>query len=76
MEFGAWLSRENLTDVECARRLGVSREAVRLWRFGRRRPSPDLEKKILRLTKGAVTGDDLEKAYDRNRGPHASCLGG
>jgi len=50
----AWMSARDMTDGAMAEALRVSREYVRLLRAGRRRPSLDLQRRIVRATQGAV----------------------
>ena len=45
--------------TEMARLLGVSEVAVSRYRQGARRPSPDVMRRIIRVTKGAVTPNDF-----------------
>jgi len=58
-----WLKNQGWTNLQLANAIGVSEECARLYRAGLRRPGPEVVKRILRVTKGAVRQDDLLKAY-------------
>ncbi len=50
MTLASYLSEHGLTDGAFAERIGVSDEAVRLWRHGIRKISPKMAKVISKLT--------------------------
>ena len=54
MKLSDWLTRADLTQADFAKRLGVSREIVRLWCLGERRPQPRHLTKIVKATAGKV----------------------
>jgi DNA-binding transcriptional regulator YdaS (Cro superfamily) len=67
MTLADWLRNAGLTNLQLAERLGVSEECARLYRSARRRPGPAIARRILHLTKGAVTQNDLTQAYDNHK---------
>ena len=56
-----------LSDTEFGRRIGVSQQAVGLWRTGRRLPRQGHADRILVATGGEVTQDDLAAACEKRR---------
>ena len=61
MKLDAWLKRERISVHDFAESIGCTREAVYLWIAGKRLPRYPAMKAIARLTKGAVSPDDLER---------------
>jgi len=60
-----WLVENNLTQDDFAQRIGVKRETVSHWCRGRCRPAPRRISKIISVTQGKVTLDDLQAAWER-----------
>lgn len=75
MTLSAFLKQHGLTNAQFARAIGVSEEAVRLYRAALRVPTPhtrringkrvtvDVASKISTTTEGAVTRADMHAAY-------------
>lgn len=60
MKLERWLKRERMSVAEFAEEIEVGRTAAyRYLRKRKRRPHRDVAKRIVRLTKGAVTLEDL-----------------
>ncbi|MEN8236160.1 MAG: helix-turn-helix domain-containing protein [Pseudomonadota bacterium] len=59
MNLREWLFRERKTVTELAKKIVVSRTHLNLVSTGKKRPSPDLAKKIEEATNGKVTRDEL-----------------
>lgn len=59
MRFDDYLSREKIGNEEFAGRLGVTPEAVRLWRLGKRTPRREIMERIRVETAGAVQANDF-----------------
>jgi predicted transcriptional regulator len=69
MELAIWLKEQCWSNARLAHEIGVSEEAVRLYRAGLRRPRTATALRIIAVTDSAVTSADLAKAYeDRLRG--------
>ena len=66
MRLDDWIrSREpRLSDTEFGRRVGVSQQAVGLWRTGLRLPRQEHQDRIATETGGEVTRDDLREARE------------
>ena len=47
------------SEADLAKRIGVSKQSVNLWKLGHTRPSPQRALDIERATEGAVTRHDL-----------------
>lgn len=63
MKLKDFMEAKHLTAADFARLLGdVTGEAVRLWATGRRMPEPLIAEKIVEVTKGKVTVQDLHDA--------------
>jgi hypothetical protein len=58
-----WLEKTNWSNRNLGEYLGCSEECARLYRHGKRRPKYENAQKIVLLTKGSVTFEDLEQAY-------------
>ena len=68
MFLAAWLRKHPMTNKALAGHLGLSEEAARLYRAGRRRPSAMWTvKRIYALTQGMVTNADLHAAYEQRQ---------
>lgn len=59
MTLPEFLAAANLSHAEFAGRIGVTREAVRLWATGARTPRPVAMAQIMRATEGHVTANDF-----------------
>lgn len=59
MQLTHWLSAQDLSNKQFAKRLGASPSAVGRWRRGMRTPSAPYMRKIVTLTKGQVTPSDF-----------------
>lgn len=60
MRLRSFLQTNRLTHAEMAKRLGgVTGQAVRNWSLGYRMPEPLIAEKIVKVTKGRVTVQDL-----------------
>ncbi len=64
MTLDDWLSNNKVSAEQFGRSLGVTGEAVRNWRSGKRFPETMHVEAIIKATNGAVTANDL----------HAACL--
>lgn len=64
MQLDTYIREQKLTDESFAKLLGpsVSEWAVRKWRYGQRIPRFTMQKRILEVTGGAVTANDLVEA--------------
>lgn len=58
MKLREWMDKTDIDIYEAARAFNVSIYAVRKWLRGERTPRPNLQARIKKVTKGAVTGDD------------------
>lgn len=60
MRLKSYLSAHNLSHADLAKKLGgVTGQAVRNWSLGQRMPEPMIAERIVKLTKGRVTVQDL-----------------
>jgi transcriptional regulator with XRE-family HTH domain len=59
MDLKAYLDARGLSDTQFAVEIGVSLEAVRRYRQGARFPKPSVMRRIMEVTKGAVTPNDF-----------------
>jgi len=59
MKLASWLSTQNVTDVDFAVRIGVSRQALWRYKAGERIPRPRIIAEIARETSGAVVAADF-----------------
>lgn len=60
---------KNMTDAELGETLGCSAGSVRKWRFGERMPEPEIAQRIVEVTEGAVSVQDMHEtrlAFLRN----------
>lgn len=67
-----WLAQQNWTDREMAEAcskhgIHCTRQAVQLWRKGDRRPGAEARYVIHLITGGAVTDEDLDRAFERRQ---------
>lgn len=63
----SYMANAKLTDGDMASLLGVSAEAVRLWRLRRRFPGRAHLARISEITTGEVTANDF---VDQHTSPH------
>jgi len=63
MTLQEYLARNGLSQAAFARRIGVSQQAVQRYVDGKRVPKRALAKKIVEVTGGQVTYQDLLEAY-------------
>lgn len=59
MTLSEFLAASNLSHADFASRVGVTKEAVRLWAVGARTPRPAAMLLIARATDGRVTANDF-----------------
>lgn len=60
MQLETYIKENRLSFAEFAKTLGgCSGEAVRLWSAGRRMPEPEIAQRIVEVTEGAVSIQDL-----------------
>ncbi|MEM4214120.1 MAG: helix-turn-helix transcriptional regulator [Candidatus Methanomethylicaceae archaeon] len=59
MRLCEYLKKSSMSQAEFARRLGVTRQAVQAWCQGKRRPRPELVKKIIAETGGLCGWEDV-----------------
>lgn len=62
-----WLHEQGLSQGAFARQIGVTRPTVSFWCCGRTRPTPASAKIIKKITRGAVTAEDLQRAWELGR---------
>lgn len=66
MELSAYLQKNELTQEEFAKQLGVSQGLVWQWLRGRTRVTAERAKHIEKMTRGAITRHDLRPdLFDR-----------
>ena len=58
-KFRHWRESKELSQLEIARKLGVTQQAVANWEMGIRHPHKRLWKRIMEITEGEITIDDL-----------------
>ena len=58
MRLQDWMEKTDTDIIEAARMFGVSIYAVKKWLRGDRIPRDDMKRKIRKLTKGLVDGND------------------
>jgi len=58
MRLQDWMEKTDTDIIETARMFGVSVYAVKKWLRGDRIPRDDMKRKIRKLTKGLVDGND------------------
>jgi hypothetical protein len=58
MRLQDWMEKTNTDIIETAKMFDVSVYAVKKWLRGERIPRDDMKKKIKKLTKGLVDGND------------------
>jgi hypothetical protein len=61
MSLQEWMEKTELTILEASRAFDVSTHAVRKWLLGTRIPRSATQRKIKKVTKGAVTPSDWIK---------------
>lgn len=59
MKLSDYLAKEGLSPDQFAERLGVHRTTITRYLNGSRRPERDLERKVMEITRGAVTPIDF-----------------
>jgi DNA-binding transcriptional regulator YdaS (Cro superfamily) len=59
MDLGTYITENGADIAELAKKLGVTKEAVRLWVAGSRTPRPDAMRRIVDATGGQVTPNDF-----------------
>lgn len=62
MKLTDWMTSRALSPDDLAKQIGVTAEAVRRYRTGSRMPEPLIAEKIVEVTKGKVTVQDLHDA--------------
>jgi hypothetical protein len=65
MMLETWMIKNELTDMELSKKIGVTHSAVRKWRVGIRIPRPKQVARILEVTNGQVTANDFVKNYSK-----------
>ena len=58
-KFRNWRKKKELSQVEVARKLGVTQQAIANWEIGIRHPDKRLWRRIVEITEGEITIDDL-----------------
>jgi len=58
-KFKAWRIKHKLSQGEVAQKLGITQQAVANWELGLRVPNRRLWKRIVDLTNGEITIEDL-----------------
>lgn len=59
MDLKTYLSDNSIDVAKFAERLDVTKEAIRLWASGKRTPRPELMRRIVEETQGAVMPNDF-----------------
>lgn len=59
MELKSYMSSNGIDDASMAHTLGCSAGSVRKWRYGERMPEPEIAQRIVEVTEGAVSIQDL-----------------
>jgi len=59
MYFTHWIAKSGRTQQAIAHQLGVSRPYVNMLKAGKKRPSWRIASRILEITQGEVTANDL-----------------
>lgn len=59
MKLDAWIKKHNVRPVDLASELQVTRMALWRYRKGGRIPIPEVMKRVVRRTQGAVKPDDF-----------------
>lgn len=67
MLFNDWLKKEKLSYTEASAQFGVSRITIYYWAIGTNRPSPKYNHIIYEKTRGEVTANDHQRAYELAR---------
>jgi len=62
MTLDDWMSEQKLTAEELGKTLDCSGQAVRRYRSGERMPDTEMAEKIIDVSGGAVTIEDMHKA--------------
>jgi len=62
-----WLAEQGLSQQAFASLIGVTRPTVSFWCCGRTRPTPASAKILKKITRGAVTAEDLQRAWELGR---------
>ena len=67
MDITNWLTENGMTQTDLSRLLKVSHPAVSYWCNGLTRPSPKMAKTIAQLTKGQLTANDFQRAWEKRQ---------
>lgn len=62
MKLAAYLAENKLTHAQFAALIGTTQVAISRYANGLRRPADEIEEKIIAVTNGQVTADDLRAA--------------
>jgi len=54
-----WRERKKLSQIEIAKRLGVTQQAIANWETGIRHPHKRLWREIIKMTEGEITIEDF-----------------
>ena len=67
MKLHDWMKNELWSHERLAKQMSESTRTVEKWARGERYPRPHAQKKIIEVTNGLVTADDILEAYlERN----------
>ncbi len=61
MTIDEYIARKNLTQADFAQMVGVKQPTVHRWIYGKKFPEPRHARKIVEVTQGQVTFEDLYK---------------
>jgi hypothetical protein len=61
MELKEWILKLDIDMVQAAKSFGVSHHAIRKWLRHERTPRPAMQRKIKRISRGAITPSDWIK---------------
>jgi DNA-binding transcriptional regulator YdaS (Cro superfamily) len=67
MNLSDYIAEQSLTHQAFADLLGVTRPTVSYWLAGKTRPAPVSAALIIQLTRGKVTPDDFQRAWQAAR---------
>lgn len=61
MDLRSYMKLKSISDADLGNVLGCSSGSVRKWRFGERMPEPEIAQRIVDVTDGVVTVQDLHE---------------